>query len=166
MDDLVKKFRNFLKGSPPPAAVGANAVLPPTEEEIAAAKTRICGLLEKKKGQRTAFNEYETRYYLQHCGKEEANVPVGTLVPGAAPTNLSTPMGRKLKLAHNRFKASLAIPIDPMVYPMEPERNLKNIASNLRNLGNLGNLGGGGKRKHKKTQKRRHGRKGKHTRKH
>jgi hypothetical protein len=146
MAALVNSFRKLFKSATPPPVVGANSVLPPSEENIAASKTRICGLLDKKKEDAKIFDFAETRYYLQHCGKTQNDLPYGTLRVKENNTALS-PVAKKLQ---TRYKAILQTPIDPMKYPMESTNTANNFV--------------GGKRSHKKTQKRRRGRKG--TRKH
>ncbi len=124
------------------AALGANAAFPPTQEEIAAAKKRICGELEAKEKSRQYFTIPENRYYVQHCGKTEANLPVGPYKPTPPRNNLPNQMKKAVAKSYNLLRRGLTDPIDPMRYPME-----------------------GGK--HRKTHKRRRThKKRKHTRKH
>ena len=153
MADFLKRVSTSVASLFTPAAAGANtrvaanAVAAPTPEEIAAAKTRICGLLEKKKEalQRheanvQSFTIAENRYYVQHCGKTEANLPNGPHKPGTPRENAPNQMKQYLQKSHNFLRKALTSPIDPMKYPLA-----------------------GGKRK--KTQKRRRLTKRKHTRK-
>ncbi len=140
MAALVNSFRKLFKGSTPPPVVGANSVLPPSDENIAASKTRICGMLEEKIETGKKLNLPESRYALQHCGKTQNNLRTVAILP--TPGSNSPPS--------QFLRRQLNSPISPLEYPMNTTTNTNNTLS-------------GGKRK---THKRKHTQKRKHTRKH
>lgn len=112
-----------------------------TNANIAAAKTRICGLLDQKIQQGKKLDITEARYAVQHCNKTRNQVKADTqnqyiVTPGSPYSN--SPAARFLNKAMNS-------PISPLRYPNEADTKM---------------LGG----KRRKTYKRRHSRR--HTRKH
>ena len=141
MAALVNSFWKLFKGSTPPPVVGANSVLPPTDEEIAASKTRICGMLEEKIQTGKRLNLPESRYALQHCGKSQNNLRAVAILP--TPGSNSPPS--------QFLRKQLNSPISPLQYPMNRRTNNNNTLSGGKRKTH--------KRKHTHTHKRKHTRK-------
>ena len=142
MAALLQRVRNlFTRRSNTPAAVAPTG---PSEANIAAAKQRICRLLNDKIQQGTHLDLAETRYALQHCGKTQNNLRTVALLPTQGS---NSPISKNLQRRLNT-------PINANTYPTDKPNSA---------LGNYVKLRGGGKRK---TKKRRHTKKRKYSRKH
>lgn len=120
-----------------------------TEQNVLAAKARICGLLDEKIRKGGNLTLLEAEYMIRYCNKSRDEV-YSLLNPLFKVTNRSPAILRKQV---NDALSGKTSPISPLTYPNEkPTPTVENSV-------------GGGKRKTRK-QKRRHTKKRKHTRKH